>query len=49
MAKIGFDRLRGAPRCLGSCLSLSERQPCMVEKGPAGGGQFDAVHAAVMS
>src|SRR4029077_20810072 len=41
-----FDRLRGAPRCLCRCFSLSQRQPRMVQKGPFGGGQFDAVHAA---
>src|ERR1700736_4235194 len=39
-------RFRRAPRgCLG-CLYLRERQPGMVEKGLAGGGQFDAVYAA---
>src|SRR6476620_1093486 len=27
-------------------IDLHQRQPCMVEKGPTGGGQFDAVHAA---
>src|SRR2546430_7845299 len=41
-----FDGLRGSPRCLRSRFRLSKRQPCMVEKGAAGGGQFDAVHAA---
>src|SRR6185312_4690364 len=27
-------------------IDLHQRQPCMVEKGPTGGGQFDAVHTA---
>ena len=27
-------------------IDLHQRQPRMVEKGPSGGGQFDAVHAA---
>ena len=35
--------LAAPPPC---CLGLSKRQPCMVEKGPTGGRQFDAVHAA---
>ena len=39
-------RLRGAARRFASRLDLGQRQPCMVEKGPAGGGQFDAVRAA---
>src|SRR6266545_3311648 len=38
--------MRGSPRCLRSRLGLSQRQPRMVEKGAAGGGQFNAVHAA---
>jgi hypothetical protein len=42
-----FERLRGSSRCLAGSLCLRERQPCMVEKGPTGGGQFDAMHAAV--
>src|SRR6266567_9015073 len=41
-----LDRQRGSPRCLCGRLGLSQRQPRMVEKGPSGGGQFDAVHAA---
>src|SRR5436853_6389918 len=41
-----FNGLRGSPRCLHSRFRLSKRQPCMIEKGPPGGGQFDAVHAA---
>ena len=35
-----------SPRCFLGCLCLGERQPGVVEKGLAGGGQFDAVHAA---
>jgi hypothetical protein len=27
-------------------IDLHQSHPCMVEKGPTGGGQFDAVHAA---
>ena len=38
--------LSGPPRCFPGGLDLGQRQPCMVEKGAAGGGQFDAVHAA---
>jgi hypothetical protein len=38
--------MTGPPRHLNGCLDLGERQPGMVEKGTAGGGQFDAVHAA---
>ena len=38
--------MRGSPRCLCGRLGLCERQPRMIEKGPPGGGQFDAVHAA---
>jgi len=41
-----FGRLRGTPRRFRGCLGLSKRQPCMVEEGAPGGGQFDAVHAA---
>jgi hypothetical protein len=33
-------------RDFNGCLHLGERQPRMIEKGPPGGGQFDAVHAA---
>jgi hypothetical protein len=42
-----FGWRRGAARCLRGSLRLSQGQPCMVEKGAAGGGQFDAVHAAI--
>ncbi|MEH2567611.1 hypothetical protein V1289_007238 [Bradyrhizobium sp. AZCC 2289] len=38
-------RSRCSARRLRSCLRLGKRQPCMVEKGPTGGGQFNAVHA----
>ena len=38
--------MRGSSRCLGGSLRLTERQPCTVEKGPTGGGQFNAVHVA---
>ena len=38
--------MRGTPRRLRGRLRLSQRQPRMVEKGAACGGQFDAVHAA---
>jgi hypothetical protein len=42
----GSLTMTGPPRHLNGCLDLGERQPGMVEKGTAGGGQFDAVHAA---
>src|SRR6202049_4698471 len=38
--------LRRSPRRLRSRLRLSQRQPGVVEKGLAGGGQLDAAHAA---
>ena len=46
MAKVGLTGC--AARRAASCgrLGLRERQPRMIEKGPPGGGQFDAVHAA---
>src|ERR1700738_1568459 len=39
-------RFRRSPRRLRSRLRLSQRQPGVVEKGLAGGGQLDAAHAA---
>src|SRR6202166_4499938 len=39
-------RFRRSPRRLRSRLRLSQRQPGVVEKGHAGGGQLDAAHAA---
>jgi len=46
MAKVGLTGC--AARRAGVCgrLGLGDHQPCVVEKGPPGGGQFDAVHAA---
>ena len=41
-----LERLRGPPRRFDRRLRLSEREPRMIEKGAARGGQFDAVHAA---
>src|ERR1700732_4340082 len=38
-------RFRRSPRRLRSRLRLSQRQPGVVEKGLAGGGQLDAAHA----
>jgi hypothetical protein len=37
--------LRGTPCRFRGCLCLRKRQPRVIEKGPAGGGQLDAVHA----
>ncbi len=42
-----FGTLRGTPRRFGGCLCLSQRQPCVVEEGSAGSGQFDTVHASI--
>ena len=45
----GENRLggtRGAARCLGGRFSLRQRQARVIEKGAAGGRQFDAAHAA---
>ena len=39
-------RLCGPPRRLDRGIDLRQREPRMVEKGLAGGGQFGAVHAA---
>jgi len=39
--------MSGAPGCGCGGLDLRQGEPRMVEKGPAGGGQFDAVHAAL--
>jgi hypothetical protein len=44
MAKVGL--VRCAARRFRGGLCLSKRQPRMIEKGPAGSGQFDPMHAA---
>ena len=46
MAKVGLAGCAARRAASRGRLGLSQRQPCMVEKGPPGGGQFDAVHAA---
>ena len=46
MANVFLSGLCGPARRFHCGIDLRQRQPCMVEKGPTGGGQFDAVHAA---
>ena len=46
----GEDRhggLRHAPGGLNCRLRLGQRQPCVIQKGAAGGGEFDAPHTTL--
>jgi hypothetical protein len=40
-------RLRDTPGGLDRSFRLSERQSCVIEKGPAGSGEFNSSHAAL--
>ena len=45
-AKVGLAGCAARRAASSGRLDLRQRQPGVIEKGPPGGGQFDAVHAA---